>query len=241
MESDSSGVAPLRPVVSPALTPGPDAYELKFLLPPGEAERVEAWARRRLTADPHGDGGTYRTTTLYLDTPFFDIYHKSPGHRRSKYRLRRYGSGDLVYLERKRRRGDRVAKRRECLPLAELPGLPGPDAVGTWFGERVRERLFRPVCWIGYDRTAFLATTPAGPVRLTLDRAVVGTPADAWAVPALVEGRELLAGEVLLELKYRWALPGLFRELLADLPARPARGSKYARCVAAWDLAAGGR
>jgi hypothetical protein len=237
VEADSVGIFPSGALVSPSLASEPDAFELKFLLAPRQAESVEAWARRRLSPDPHGDGGTYRTTTLYLDTPFLDIYHKSPGYRRSKYRLRRYGSGEVIYLERKARWGDRVRKRREVLPLSCLPRLLDPDGGATGFGPRVRERLLRPTCRISYARTAFLGTTAGGPVRLTLDREVVGTAASDWAVPARLEGRELLPGAAILELKFRLVLPGLLRELLCTLPARPGGGSKYGRCVEAWNLA----
>jgi hypothetical protein len=251
VEADWFTALPSGGLVSPSLAAGPDAFELKFLLAAREAERVEAWARRRLSPDPHGEGGTYRTTTLYLDTPYLDIYHKSPGYRRSKYRLRRYGRGEVVHLERKTRRGDRVRKQRELLPLSALPRLLDPDG-GTWFGPHVRERLLRPVCRISYARTALVGGTPGGPVRLTLDRDVVGAAASDWAVPALLEGKELLPGTAVLELKFRSALPGVFRELLGTLPARPLTlpsppggggrggGSKYRRCVEAWNLARGG-
>lgn len=215
---------------------GGDAYEVKFRLTALEAQWVEKWARERLTPDPHGDGGAYRTISLYVDTPYLDIYHKSPGYRRSKYRLRRYGVAECVHLERKIRRGDRVRKRRDVIPLAEVPSLA--DGInGGWFGERIRQRLFVPVCWIGYSRTAFQSLTANGPLRLTLDRDVVGEPATGWTVPAGVNGRPLLPDEVILELKYRTRLPVLFHELLAALPSRLAGVSKYGRCVECWDLA----
>jgi hypothetical protein len=234
----SAHVPPLA--LSPSLasdTQIGDAYELKFLLTVEEAAAVEAWARRRLPPDPHGEDGAYRTTSLYLDTPFFDVFHKSPGHRRSKYRVRRYGAGDLVHLERKKRRGDRVRKHREPLPLVELPRLLEAGCPLTWFASRICERMLGPVCCVGYTRTAFVAGSSEAPMRLTLDREVVGAPAEGWTVPEHIEGRKLLIGEAILELKFRDALPGLFRVLLDTLPTRPAGGSKYARCVKAWDLA----
>jgi hypothetical protein len=223
------------PALIPALGVG-DAYEVKFRLTADEASWVETWARERLTPDPHGDDGVYGTTSLYVDTPFLDIYHKTRGYRRSKYRLRRYGSAEWVHLERKVRRGDRVRKRRDMVPLTEISCLVAGDN-GGWFGQRARDRLFQPVCWITYMRTALQSATPAGPLRLTLDRNVVGTPATGWTVPAGVEGRELLMDEVILELKYRANLPPLFHELLAALPSRWAGVSKYSRCVESWDLA----
>lgn len=213
-----------------------NAYEIKFRLTLEEANDAERWARQRLAPDPHGNNGVYHTTSLYLDTPYLDIYHKTRGYRRSKYRLRRYGAAEWIHLERKLRRGDRVRKRRDTVPLAEVSCLV--DGVnGGWFGERVRERLFQPICWIAYTRTAFQSATPNGPLRLTLDRDVMGTPATRWTVPPSVEGRTLLPDEVILELKYRTSLPPLFHELLAALTSRLAGVSKYSRCVEAWDLA----
>ncbi|HTU94039.1 MAG TPA: VTC domain-containing protein, partial [Gemmataceae bacterium] len=191
MRPTVDSASPLSTSSVPISALGGDAYEVKFRLTFDETNWVETWARERLTPDPHGDNGVYRTTSLYVDTPFFDIYHKTRGYRRSKYRLRRYGSMDWVHLERKLRRGDRVRKRRDMVPLADISSLAS-GINGGWFGERVRERLFQPVCWIAYTRTAFQSATPTGPLRLTLDRDVVGAPAPAWTVPAGVDGRALL-------------------------------------------------
>src|SRR5262245_13671657 len=84
-----------------------DSYELKFHLPADRADQVESWARRHLWPDPHGDDGRYLITSLYCDTSAHDVFHRTPGFRRAKHRLRRYGESALIYLERKRRRGDR--------------------------------------------------------------------------------------------------------------------------------------
>jgi hypothetical protein len=240
MEIQPSTVTRPKELASPSLvsTPGDgDAYEVKFRLTAREAEAAEAWARARLTPDPHGDNGVYRTTSLYLDTPFLDIYYKTRGYRRRKYRLRRYGSEVLIHLERKARRGDRVRKRREVISLADVPRLLDGDGVGEWFGPQIRRRLLRPICWIGYTRTAFASVTPSGPLRLTLDRDAVGTTASDWDVPDRVNGRVLLSDEVILELKFRSSLPKLFHELLAMLPCRMGGVSKYSRCIEAWGLA----
>src|SRR5207302_7532649 len=109
-----------------AVRGGGAAYELKFLLDETRAQEVEAWARLRLALDPHGDpalGGAYRTTSLYFDTPELDVYHRSPSYRRRKFRVRRYGSAPLAFLERKAKWGDRVAKRRTSVPEEEWPRL----------------------------------------------------------------------------------------------------------------------
>jgi hypothetical protein len=228
---------PCAAALSPSLAVDTaDAFEVKFLLAEREAARVEAWARQRLLPDPHGHNGTYLTTTLYLDTASLDVYHKSSGYRRSKYRLRRYGGGAVVHLEHKKRKGDRVRKRREVLPLADLPRLLDGGTDG-WFGRCIQERMLHPVSWVGYARTAFVGSAHGGGLRLTLDRGLQGMPASGWTLPERIDGRELLPGEAILELKFRSALPGLFRDLLGNLSARPAGRSKYARCVEACRLA----
>src|SRR5262245_2718893 len=69
------------------------AYELKFLISQALAERIEDWARRHLSHDPHANPDleyAYRIHTLYLDTPRFDVYHRSPSFKRRKFRVRRY-------------------------------------------------------------------------------------------------------------------------------------------------------
>jgi hypothetical protein len=216
-----------------------DAFELKFHLSTADAGRVEAWARRRLLPDPHGDEGAYLTTSLYCDTAGLDVYHRSPGFRRSKFRLRRYELSSEIYLERKRRKGDRVRKRREAIELDDLPLLSGadvpPDWPGLWFFQKMCERALRPVCRIAYRRTAFQGMSSGGPIRLTLDRHVIGAPANKWDLSPLADGKPLLAG-VVLEMKFRTSLPLLFRDLLEELPPL-GRISKYRLSVEAWGLA----
>jgi hypothetical protein len=207
------------------------AFELKFRLTEGEAALVEAWARANLTPDPHGRDGTYHITSLYCDTAHLDVYHRSRGFRSSKYRLRRYGAAPQVYLERKTKRGDRVRKKRVEVPQEDLSffgngGVP-PPWPGAWFLERVRQKTLGPITSVAYWRTAFFGPSEQGPIRLTLDRDVIGVRASAWAVPPLDKGQPLLPGGVLLELKYHIHLPSLYRDLLTRLPPQPARISKY--------------
>jgi hypothetical protein len=239
--------APQGRIESPALAVERgqgDPYELKFRLTEAESHTIEAWARQRLRPDPHGHDGVYATTSVYCDTAGLDVYRRSDGHRRSKFRLRRYGTSAMVFLERKTKKGDRVRKRRaavspdELALLASLAEAPGWAA--EWFLQRVRTRRLRPVCRVGYERTAFVGTTSEGAVRLTMDRGLAGVPASGWEPAALEDARPLLPGSILVELKFHDALPLLFKELLPLLPASPARVSKYRLCVDAWGLAPGG-
>jgi hypothetical protein len=219
------------------------AYELKFLLDEARAQQVEAWARRRLTPDPHGDpvlGGAYRTTSLYFDTPTLDVYHRAPSYRRSKFRLRRYGAAPWAFLERKSKWGDRVAKRRTSVPGEELTLLAHPSPVSTWPGHwfhfRLLARRLGPACRIAYQRTAFVGACAEGPLRLTLDRSVHGILTDGWGLDPFEDGLPLLPGQVILEFKFRTALPALFKELVQELKLNPHAVSKYRRCREAWGV-----
>jgi hypothetical protein len=239
-------------VESPSLSTLSDgagpAFELKFLLDEARAQEAEAWARRHLALDPHGDaalGGAYRTTTLYSDTQELDVYYRTPPYNRSKFRVRRYGSEPWLYLERKSKSGDRVAKRRTSLAEEELPELARPmslvDWPGHWFHRRLLSRRLCPVCQVVYLRTAYVDgctanTYMAGPLRLTLDRRIHGVLTSDWRLDAVEGGLPLLTGQVVLELKFRNALPIPFKELVADLRLRPMTVSKYRLCREAWGV-----
>jgi hypothetical protein len=236
---------PGNPILSPSLVePGEGegpAFELKFLVDEAQAREAEAWASSRLAPDPHGDlslGGAYRTTTLYLDTPALDVFHRSPSFKRSKHRLRRYGTERLIYLERKTKDGDRVRKQRNAIPDGELSLFAAPLSVttwpGHWFHRRLLDRGLRPAALVVYHRTAYIGGGAEGPYRLTLDRRLRGSRLAEWVVLAEDGGLPLLPGQVILELKFRIALPAAFKGLVQSMRLDPSLVSKYRTCIRAW-------
>lgn len=229
--------------LSPSLAAAPDgssaAYELKFLVPEATAREVEAWADGRLARDPHADparGGAYRVTSVYFDTPGFDVLRKSAGFNEQKYRVRRYGAEPTAHLERKSKSGGRVWKVRAAVPLARL-AAGWPDG---WFADEIGGRGLAPVCRVAYDRCAFIGRGPHGGLRLTLDRGVCGVPAADPLPHHLAEATPLLPGQVVVEFKYPVSLPALFKEVIGDLRLAPAGVSKYRRCAAAAGFGPGG-
>jgi hypothetical protein len=222
---------------SPSLTagdPGVAAYELKFLLTEPQAAAVADLAAAHLAPDPHADpqrGGAYRTTSVYCDTARLDVFHRVGSFGRRKHRLRRYGRETWVFLERKTRRGDRVAKLRSRVGGNELAGLAGPatayDWPGHWFHEAVRRRGLGPVCRIAYDRLAYAGWLDGAPARLTLDRDVRGETCSSWDVADLDGGTAVLSGRVVCEFKYRSTLPHFFKDVMTRLRLAPSPVSKY--------------
>lgn len=215
------------------------AFELKYVLSPDDAARIEAWARGHLLPDRNGDNGRYRITSIYCDTPGLDVFHRSPGFRRTKFRVRRYNASERIFLERKRKRGDNVRKTRTEIDPTELTVLETPTTEidrewsGAWFANRIRQRSLRPTCCVTYQRTAFFGLAGDMPVRLTFDRDLAGIEATGWQVPHLrsEDGHQLLPDGVLMEMKFHVHMPSLFQELLSLLPGQNARASKYRRCI----------
>ena len=206
--------------------------EIKFLLTEATGLRVREWARGRLEADAHGAGDygdEYRVSTLYLDTAARDVFHRRGSYGRSKYRVRRYGEESRVFLERKLRTSARLAKRRTDIPIQELHLLQNgtlDDENTTWFRRRVNVRQLEPVCRVSYLRTARFANTANGQMRMTLDYSLSASPADAFALDG-PGPTPLLTGHMILELKYRGAMPAVFKELADTFALTPGRASKY--------------
>jgi hypothetical protein len=243
---------PLPASASPSLVRGAGglapAFELKFLLSEAQARAVEDRVRHQLFLDPHADpalGNAYLTTSVYCDTPRFDVYHRCGSFRRRKHRLRRYGDAPGVFLERKAKQGARVRKRRCKIAEAELALLEAPLTTpawpGHWFHRQLVFRQLRPVCRVRYQRVAYLGIADDHPVRLTFDRQVFGTPARDWSPEPFAGGHPLLTDGVICEFKFCGALPGLFKELIRTMQLNPGGVSKYRLGVEAAGLLPGGR
>ncbi len=207
---------------------------MKFLLTEGQAREVERVVGGKLAIDTHADpalGGAYLTTSLYTDTPDFDVLRRSAALGGCKYRVRRYGAAGPVFLEKKSRQGNRVQKWRSPVPVAELAALAGPERPGEWPGRwfhgHVLDHSLMPVCRIAYERVAYTGTAEGGTVRLTFDRRVRGEAEEGWAVAPVGDGPELLPERVICEFKFRHALPSLFKSVIADLGLAPGSVSKY--------------
>lgn len=207
--------------------------EVKFVLEASAGREIAAWVREHLFADEHGTGSNgdeYRVTTLYLDTPSADVFHRRGSHGRSKYRVRRYQDERTVFLERKLRTARLLSKRRTQIALETLGHLAERSAddaaAARWFARRVDLRDLRPVCQVSYLRIARHARTSDGLARLTLDGGVTALPNPAWTFVD-GSGTELLREHAILEIKYRSHVPAVFRQLVERFRLNPRQASKY--------------
>ena len=219
------------------------ACELKFLIPVDVAAGVREWARHKLLPDPYGNGNAhdeYRITSLYFETDAFDVYNRKGSFARSKYRIRRYGAEDVVYLERKLKTNGLVAKRRSPAQTPEIKRLSKPeperDWTGSWYHKRVLLRQLKPICQISYERTARVASTASGPVRLTLDENLRAVPAKEYQFQSDGKCIRVSPESVVMEMKYRGETPGLFKELIEKFGLSPKKMSKYRLAAVALGL-----
>jgi hypothetical protein len=217
------------------------AREIKFLLPAETGLEIQVWARSALEPDPSGVGpcgDQYATTSLYYETPGFDVFHQKESYGRAKYRIRRYGLDQYIFLERKFRTDRLLAKRRTSVPLEGLERLGEPTAdpgwPGFWFHRRVLTRGLKPLVQVSYDRTARLGSAPTGPIRLTIDTNLRVLPLpDRAFLPGT--GLPLVEGKCILELKYVQDLPALFKQLIERHAISAGRVSKYRLGLGALD------
>ena len=215
------------------------ACEIKFLIDERLAAPIRAWARTTLKADPHGSGpfgDAYRTSTVYFDTRQLDVFHRRHSFGRAKYRVRRYGSSELVFFERKLRKPGVLIKRRTLDDIATMARLDEDRADSAWpahwFHRRLLVRRLQPVCQVTYDRMARVQNTPEGFVRLTLDDGLRVAPASEPRF-ASDDGRPFLERHAIVELKYHARVPALFRRLIQEFALKPQTASKYRLGLAA--------
>jgi hypothetical protein len=65
------------------------------------------------------------------------------------------------------------------------------------------------------------------PARLTVDRPIRCILTDGLSLAEATDGLSLFDGEAILELKFPWALPVAFKDLLRELSISPGPVSKY--------------
>jgi len=207
------------------------AFELKYVVDLATAQRIRDWARLRLQPDPNSETEDfYRVTSLYFDTPRFDVFHRRGSFGRGKYRVRRYGCAPNVFLERKLKTRSMVTKRRSLVDTPSLNALEASDAkagwTGAWFHRRLLLRGLRPIVQISYNRTARVEMTSLGPVRLTIDEDLRASGIEGPAFRS-EQGAQVLPDKAVVELKFRRAMPAVFKELVAEFGLTPATFSKY--------------
>jgi len=127
-------------------------------------------ARDHFGSGPHGDD--YTTTSLYFETPGFDVYHRAfvraqqvphPPLRGGRCRVPRAQVPDEPA----------AAKRRTTVPILEMEQLaaerPRADWCGYWFHRRVLLRRLSPLIQNVLRPDGARGHGERGPMRMTID------------------------------------------------------------------------
>ena len=195
----------------------------------------------RMKLDQHADPqtGGYSVEGIYYETPELNVFNRTPGYSRKKFRIRRYSEGATLFLERKAKRKGIVTKKRiqlEANRLSEvLQWSTAMDSAAAstdrteldWFARRIDKQKLRPTLCIAYDRVAFLQMEHHGPIRLTIDRGLGCCKLDQSDFPRKSGYQRILEGQCVVELKYREALPTTFHELIEEFQLRVQPVSKF--------------
>ncbi len=218
----------------------------------------------RMQLDPHANPqtGGYTVEGIYFETLERDVYRRSPGYSRRKFRIRRYSGGPNIFLERKSKRKGVVSKRRTQLEAFELANLldrtldissngscddssePPLAPLGLnhntevdWFSRRIKTLKLRPMLCLNYDRIAFLQMDTLGPIRLTMDRALGCCRMEQSQFPEKLAYRKILEGKCVVEMKYRESIPTVFREIIEEFKLVSQPISKFRNAIVVAGLA----
>jgi VTC domain len=242
-QSNSTTTASDRATEEPIVRKPSGAFEIKFLLDRDLANRVAEQAVKYLPPDIHAEpdiGNGYRVSSLYFDTPQLDVFWQNGIWRRSKFRLRRYGSSSIIFAERKSKRGGLVTKRRYEIQESEIPMLAreacDENWQAAWYHHRIRSRNLTPTMRICYDRLALTNVNQHGPVRFTVDRNLRYLSTSSFDLSPLVEYRTLLDNSAIVEMKFRESMPSFFKHMLVEFGLNPTSVSKYRLSVADCEL-----
>ena len=209
------------------------AREIKFVVDAARAPHVQQWMRAHLEPDEYGSGADHDqfvTSSLYFETAAYDVFHRRGSYGRSKYRVRRYGTSPIMFLERKFRTDRMLIKRRTTAAIDDFDRIDGGSAdrdwYGYWFHRRLIARQLKPFVQVTYERTARLGSSPHGKVRMTLDFDLRVLPLpDRAFLPGI--GMPLLQGQNIVEIKYCVELPPLFQQVINRFALTTQSVSKY--------------
>ena len=214
-------------------------HEWKHELSPGDLPALRSRLRAVAAPDEHGENGAYRIRSLYFDTPTDRaLREKIDGvARREKFRLRRYGGGSLIRLEKKSKLNGLCAKEQTPVTEEEVRALLSGDT--DWMRssgrdlvwelhQKMNTQLLRPRTIVDYTREDYVFGP--GNVRVTKD----------WDIRTGLGGTDFLdfgcvtvpagGAPAILEVKWDEFLPSVIQDAVQLNNRRASAFSKYAAC-----------
>ncbi len=182
----------------------------------------------------------YRITSLYFDD-FRDscLQDTQDGvNRRNKYRIRIYNDSlDVIKLEVKTKRDNRILKRSRSISIAEMKSLMRGECIGdsasgedpaTLFNLAIKTQGLRPRVIVAYERKAYVYEP--GNVRITFDRNVRASGRVEEFGQKNIRYDFLREYDKVLEVKYDEFIPDFLLQLLELGNMQQSAYSKYQLC-----------
>ncbi len=214
-------------------------HEYKYMLDKAAYYAVKSAVSAVVSADSHSINGGYPIRSLYFDDMYGTALHeKESGVQfRQKYRVRIYGDGGVIKLERKEKLGNFIAKQSASITKEQFYSLckgdcefllSGTDMERDMFCE-IRTKRLAPAVIVDYYREAFVCEE--GNVRITFD-----TELRAGVNSADIFSDDIISfpcydiGCLLMEVKYDDYLPLHIKNALQAGSFTASAFSKYVAC-----------
>ncbi len=220
----------------------PYRHEMKYIIDEGTYRVLRQRFMAAMTPDSHAKNGEYRITSLYFDDVYRSAYNdKMNGDLvRKKYRIRAYDlSPEFIKLECKGKEGDYGLKRSARLTREQYEMAARGDLSfcrGSEFEDTVAEDMIisnaliglRPHVLVDYVREPYI--NREGNVRITFDKRLGAGINTLDMFDENVHFEPVMAGLMILEVKYDSYIPSYIQELLSGVPLMRGACSKYALC-----------
>ena len=194
-----------------------------------------------LRPDDNEDGSEgYRIVSLYFDDLCDSCLQDTVDgvNRRSKYRIRIYNDSlDVIKLEVKLKRGNRILKRSKSISRAQMERLMQGGCIedegsaedpAMLFNLAVRTQGLRPKVIVAYERKAYVYEP--GNVRITFDRNVRASSRVEDFGQRNISYDFLREYDKVLEVKYDEFIPDFLLQLLEPGNMQQSAYSKYQLC-----------
>lgn len=208
-----------------------------------DAQLVTLQSRMEAVLKPDvNEGGPegYRITSLYFDDLTDSCLQDTVDgvNRRNKYRIRIYNDAlDVIKLEVKTKRDNRIMKRSETITRAQMESLMRGECIedsasdgdpATLFNLAIRTQGLRPKVIVAYERKAYVYEP--GNVRITFDRNVRASSRVETFGQKNISYDFLREYDKVLEVKYDAFIPDFLLQLLETGSMQQSAYSKYQLC-----------
>ncbi len=213
-------------------------HEQKYICNQKDKALLQSRLRHLMRLDPNTRGGeSYHIKSIYFDDCFNSCMYENEGglDDRQKYRIRAYDNNpEMIKMEIKHKKSGMTNKEscrisrnimERLVYHNEYPFFQDAPPVYNMFCLQHKLRLLKPVCIIGYQRTAYVLKE--GNVRITFDESIYASSDILHFFDSSHRVPVLPTGQFVLEVKYDEFLPVQIERALGIQTLAQTSFSKY--------------